>query len=505
MTIQTKILGPIGMTAIERRGLDPEVCVRLGLYTGRSDNGDVVADTNGNIIVFPFYEHGVVVNEKYRAAGKRFWQKAGGRRTFYNSDIMDDPALENGTAALIITEGEPDTAAALSCGFPFAVSVPDGAPPAVEAATPDKVDPSADASGKYEFMWNNRDRLKRIKRFIIAVDNDPPGQRLAAELVRRLGASRCLFVTYPAACKDLNDVLMLHGAEAVTTVLNGAQHYPVKGVYTLSDYPDRPAIETYLTGWQTVDELFRLFTPSFNVVTGIPGSGKSSWLTNLLVNVAEMHGWKSAVFSPEMPIVPHLRDKIRRIVGRAPIDEMKGPRIANVDRWISQNFIFIDHDTSGDDEDITLEWLLERAADAVLRYGVRILVIDPWNEIEHAKDARESMTDYVNRSLRQLKKFGQRYSLAIFVVAHPTKDVAKDGKSRVPTLYDISDSSAWANKPDIGIVIDRPDAHSDETMIYVKKVRFEGTGNKGAVKMRFDRETSRYELLNPVEQDLLSA
>lgn len=502
-----QILGPIGMKAIEGRGLDPEVAVKLGLYTARSDNGAVVPDVNGNVIVFPYFENGVVVAEKYRAAGKRFWQKAGGKKTFYNADVLDDPALENGSAALCIFEGELDCVAALSCGFPFSVSVPDGAPPAVEPSSPTAAsDPTSDETGKFQYLWNNRDKLKRIKRFIIAVDNDPPGQRLAAELVRRLGASRCLFVTYPEGCKDLNDVLMRHGVEAVSAVLNGAQHYPVKGVYTLADYPDAPQIATYGTGWPIVDTLFQMFAPSFTVISGLPGSGKSTWLTNLLINMAEMHGWKSAVFSPEMPIVPHLRDKMRRIAGRSPVDQMGKDRIANVDRWIGENFVFIDHDTQNDDDDITLEWILERAADAVLRHGVRVLVIDPWNEVEHAKDQRESMTEYVNRALRQLKKFGQRYGLAVFVVAHPTKDVAKDGKSRVPTLYDIADSSAWFNKPDLGIIIDRPDAHSDETMIYVKKVRFEGTGEKGAVKMRFDRETSRYEMLNAADApDLLEA
>jgi twinkle protein len=298
---------------------------------------------------------------------------------------------------------------------------------------------------------------------------------------------------------------MLHGAEAVSAVLNGAQHYPVKGVYTLSDYPDRPAVETFLTGWQTLDELYKVFAPSFTVITGLPGSGKSTWLTHLLINLAEMHGWRTAIFSPEMPVVPHLRDKMRRIAARRPLDEIGKGQLAEIDKWLSEYFCFIDHDAESDDEDITIDWLMERAADAVLRYGIRALVIDPWNEVEHAKDQRESMTDYINRVLRQLKKLGQRYELAIYIIAHPTKDVGKDGKSRVPTLYDIADSSAWFNKPDIGIVIDRPNQDVDETMIYVKKVRFEGTGNKGAVKMRFDRETSRYELLNPVEQDLLSA
>lgn len=497
--MQAKVLGPIGMRAIEARGLDPETCARLEVYTGRSENGEVVPDPNGNIVVFPYTENGVTVAEKYRAAGKRFWQKAGGKRTFYNSDALDDPALEVGTMALIITEGEPDCLAAISCGFPLSVSVPDGAPPAVEPSSPDKIDPNADATGKYEFLWNSRDRLKRIKRFILAVDNDPPGQRLAAELVRRLSASRCLFVTYPEGCKDLNDVLMKHGAEAVTAVLNGAQHYPVKGVYTLSDYPERGQIETFLTGWPTLDAIFKVFAPALIVVSGIPSHGKSSFLTNLLVNLAELHGWRSAMFSPEMPVVPHMRDKIRRIVGRQPIDDMPPAKLAKIDRWIGDHFVFIDHDSS-DEDDITLEWLLERAADAVLRYGIKTFTFDPWNEIEHSKDPRETMTEYIGRALRQIKKFGQRYCLVIFVVAHPTKDVGKDGKSRVPTLYDIDGAAHWFNKPDVGIIIDRPDPNIDETMVYIKKVRFEGTGSKGSVKMKFDRETSRYELLNYNEQ-----
>jgi len=127
-----KILGPIGMKAIEGRGLNPETAVRFGLYTARSENGEVVPDVNGNIVVFPFEEHGVTVNEKYRAPGKKFWQSKGGKKTFFNADALDDPALEDGRMALVVTEGEVDMLTAIDCGFPLAVSVPDGAPPAVD-------------------------------------------------------------------------------------------------------------------------------------------------------------------------------------------------------------------------------------------------------------------------------------------------------------------------------------------------------------------------------------
>ena len=92
-------------------------------------------------MVFPFLERGVVVNEKYRAPGKKFWQRAGGRRTFWNSDALDDPALEAGHQALVITEGELDALTAIECGFPLSVSVPDGAPPVPEGEKPDDLGP----------------------------------------------------------------------------------------------------------------------------------------------------------------------------------------------------------------------------------------------------------------------------------------------------------------------------------------------------------------------------
>jgi twinkle protein len=177
-----KILGPLGIKALEARGIDPEVAVRLGLYTAREGNGEVIPHPDGNVMAFPFLERGEVVAEKYRtktADGKKFWQKPNPKRTFYNSDALDDPSLYSGGLPLVIVEGEIDCLSAISCGFPLSVSVPDGAPPAVNPAKGlDPIDPATESSGKFEFLYNNRDRLHKIKKFIIAVDNDPPANAL---------------------------------------------------------------------------------------------------------------------------------------------------------------------------------------------------------------------------------------------------------------------------------------------------------------------------------------
>lgn len=490
----TKVLGPIGVQAFERRAISPDLAAKFAIFTAsRAADGEIIADPKGNVIVFPFLEHGRVVNEKYRAPGKKFWQRAGGRRTFWNADALDDPALKSGHMPLVITEGEIDALTAIDCGFPLTVSVPDGAPAVADGDDPEKLGEleGSEESGKFEFLWNNRDRLKHVKRFILAVDNDAPGKRLAAELVRRLSAGRCLFVTYPTDCKDLNDVLTKHGPEHVASVLNAARPYPVRGLYRLSEYPELPAVPTVSTGWWTVDKHLLPYPGEFMVVTGIPSHGKSTWVLNLLTNLASLHGWRSAIFSPEMPTVPHLRDKLRRIKG--------GTRQAepHIDAFIDDAFVFIDADpTGGDEADFDLDFIIDKATDAVLRDGIRCLVIDPWNEVEHAKRRDETMAEYIGRGIRQLKRFARQYEVAVIVIAHPTKEVGRDGKSRPPTMYDIDGSAHWFNKADHGVVIDRPNSYANESVIRIAKVRFDETGAKGEIRMNYDPVTCRYLIPN---------
>lgn len=496
----------------ERRGISPELATRFEIFTGtlagRGKDKTVVASDRGNIIVYPFVEAGAVVNEKYRAdrdGEKLFWHRKGGKRTFWNVDVLDDPALEAGTQPLVITEGIEDGMVAIDCGWPLSVSVPDGAPPVPKDGRLQPLDPQTEATGKFEFLWINRDRLRRVKRFILAVDDDGPGQRLAAELVRRLGAVRCLFVVFPPGCKDLNEVRLRHGPDAVSEVLRSAKPYPVRGLYRLADYPALPELQPVSIGWPIFDGIYpgngwmKLFPGEFIVITGIPSHGKSTWVLNLAYNLASGHGWRAAIFSPEMPTVPHLRDKLRRIIsGTAAAD-------VETDRLIDSFCTFIDHDPNdADDDDITLEWIIEKARDAVMRDGIRLLIIDPWNEVEHARKRDESTAEYIGRAIRMLKRFGRQYEVTVIVLAHPTKDIWERGKQRTPGLYDIDGSAHWFNKPDHGLVIERA-AEANETTVHIAKVRFDETGYRGAIKMGFDVASQRYRQLDEnVQMELIS-
>ncbi len=473
----------------ETRGIDPETAIRFGIYSNPQSN-------IGEVIVFPFFEDGEVVNNKYRGSGKKFWQDKDAKKTFWNVDALQDPLLE-GDMRLVITEGELDALSAIECGFPLSVSVPDGAPP---QASNEPIDPEHD--DKFKFVWNNWDRLSRIKRIILAVDNDGPGRALASELVRRLGAVRCLFVEYPEGAKDLNDVLMKAGPEEVVRLLNAAKPYPVKGLYRMSDFPDVPEAKTFSTGWPDLDEHFRPFLGEFAVVTGIPNHGKSTWAMALICNLVMNEGLNATIASFEMNPSRDLRKVLRKYFLNA--HELKGTpkKMADADAWIDEKFSFLYQDPRDLDEDGDLGWLIEKASDAVIRHGTNILLIDPWNEVEHRRGRNETETEYVSRAIRELKRFAMSYEVLTIVVAHPVKmGGGKEGVAK-PSLYDISGSANWYNKCDHGIVVWRENIQSARSEVDVKKSRFQDfAGVPGKAEFQFNKELGRFEVI-PEELDM---
>ena len=224
----------------------------------------------------------------------------------------------------VITEGELDALAGLQAGFLRTASVPNG------------------ADSNLDFLAEMWPFIGKIPQIILAVDGDQGGKKLAAELARRLGAARCHWVEYPKDCKDLNDVLRLQGASGVRAVLEAARPYPVKGLFRLSDYPNVPVPVTYETGWINLNQHLKVWFPEFIVIVGIPGHGKSLWVLRLLGNLARQFGHRIAIASPEMRIVPHVRNILREHHSGSNAGELTLDQKRAADAWIEEMFVFID-------------------------------------------------------------------------------------------------------------------------------------------------------------------
>lgn len=488
MTISTAM-----MDLLAARGLDIELADRLGLASARRGDGEA--------LVIPFNREGRVVRRKYRrfdiVDGKGKWEAdKGGQRICFNEDCLRETGLL--TQPLIITEGELDAIAAIQAGFLRTISVPDGAPP-----PGDRDKDELEASAKYSWLEDVLPFLtrERVPEVIIAADGDDNGAALMQDLSVLLGRYRCKFLTYPKApkehqerlgrerCKDLNEVLQFYGAKGLVETVGRAQWLRVDGVYRMGELPPLPASVIYEPQFRLFSENFKCRLGDFSVITGTPGFGKTSFANDLFCGIAYANhltiAWASFEQEPQRD---HKRNLRSWFTGRREIDLTDAER-ATADRWIDAQHLFL---IPSESEDASLEWLLDKMEIAVARYGARIIIVDPWNELEHARRRDESETEYIGRAIRTLKRFAKAFQVHICVIAHPTKSVKDaDGNYKMPTLYDINGSANWYNKADLGVIVHRE--NEDDTLIKTQKSRYHETiGKPGEVRMQFSKDERRF-------------
>ena len=105
------------------------------------------------------------------------------------------------------------------------------------------------------------------------------------------------------------------------------------------------------------------------------------------------------------------------------------------------------------------------------------------------------MPDYIGRGIRMLKRFAKERQVAVTVIVHPTKAVGGENP-RMPNLYDCEGSAHWYNKPDLAVVVGRDPEIPDQTILRIAKVRFDETGMKGDVFMKYVADSCRFEMLD---------
>lgn len=449
-------------------------------------------------INFSYHEAGELVNIKYRASGKRFKMVSGAKLIFYNLD-----AIAQATDA-IICEGEIDCMTLYQCNFFNAVSVPNGA---------------SKGSQRLEYLDNCISYFENKKKIIIATDGDEAGQMLCDELIRRLGRDRCYTVTYPEGCKDANEVLLKHGEKAVKEMIRKAEPVPLEGVFTSDDIVER-VMDIYRNGFPKGDKIgynqgngLSSDTPfdtllsfrkgELTTVTGIPNSGKSNFVDQIMVRLAARHGWRFGVFSPEQqPTELHVGSLIEKYVGEGMYGkaQMNQAKLNAGLNFVNDHFFFMKQA----EIDTTIDGIIAKAKELVIRKGIHGLLIDPYNYIEHKIPHGYSETQYISELLTKLKNFCQAYCVHTFLIAHPTK-IQKDKKTgnyEVPTLYNIAGSSHFYNKTDNGFTVYR-DFATNIVTVHVQKIRFKFIGQLGVCDFKYDRPTGRYALLEyPFEIEL---
>ena len=414
-----------------------------------------------NVIKFNYFMGDQLINVKYRDGRKNFKLYKGAEKVFYNINSII------GYEYCVIVEGEMDVLALHEAGITNAISVPNGA---------------TLNSNNLDYLDACIDYFEDKEKIILAVDTDEAGQALQAELVRRLGSEACYLASFED-CKDANEYLQKYGKEKLSERISGARPVPLENVTTFRDIEDevtdfvkngfKPGFQV---GLQNFDDIFSTYTGQFITVTGIPSSGKSDFVDQMVVGYNNNYGWKTAFASPEnQPTYLHAHKLMRKhwqgMPTAADINSEKWNQVAD---HCNTNYFHIDM------ERYTLESVLRKGAELVKRKGIKCLVIDPFNKVRDVDCKTEDVNRYTMEYLSKIEIFAKKYDVLVFIVAHPTKMYkTQDGKIEEPTMYNIKGGGEWYDASYHGILVHR-DYEAKTVKAKVLKVKFQNLGENGA-------------------------
>jgi twinkle protein len=493
------------------------------------------------IMGFPFYINLTLVNVKYfnvrwkpcDESPKWFQMKKelGTKSIFLGMQSLSFDVEEK--KEVIITEGEWDWLTWKQCGYKNVVSVPMGAP-----------NPNA-KEFEHEFDYANDKYVQSffagVDTIIFSTDNDKPGHVLRNQLALIFGKERCKYIQYPTGYKDINDVfkgnnktevlLPALGKAGVDECYQNLSSFPIAGIIRLNDVREDLNVLAHdgftpglKCGVPEIDNLYTEKPKRLTVIGGMPSVGKSTYVrwheTEVVRHNADLdlkYGW----FSPENRPVAREYAKMAEVASGQFFKEgwrnSMTPELRNRTlRWVEKHFFIISPDRRNfdtfngkikSDKVSTMAALCEYLVYLKKTENIFGYVIDAWNKIEHEQPKNVTETQYISSQLDHLIDFNDYYDLHGIIIAHTTKIEKVGINYRMPCLYDIKGTSAWKEKPDIGIILHRnmnkkrpkaditEDMDEDDkyivdkdapTLVRTEKIRFEEEGNMNRTKLRMD-------------------
>lgn len=429
-----------------------------------ADYLDIRQDAKGNL-VFNYYDlNDTLTMVKYRPSRKI---QHGENKNWCQADADTAPLLFNmnrinPSQPIVICCGELDCAALIESGIQNSVSIPLG-------------------DGNTHWVEECWDFLEQFDEIVIVHDNDPSGMKFVKEIVPRLGSWRCKVANCPEtferddgktiSIKDVNETLFWFGKEKVVEVISNAADSPIPSVVDFADVEEKDlsVIDGVEIGISEMDKHFmRLFFGSFNVLSGTPGAGKTSWLYQLVCNALDQ-GVGSWVFSRELPgfmtknWVNYLLAGPRNVneytnEKGAPYYKVKTEAKKSINNAYRGQFYLYRDDYSNAVEDIQASM-----TDSARKYGSKLFLVDNLMTVDlHATDSDkyDKQTEFVN----WLIQFSAKYDVCTILVVHPHK--LQFGQTDME-MYDIGGSANIVNLAHRGFGLKR-----------IKDKEKEGTRNK---------------------------
>ena len=337
----------------------------------------------GAAAAFPYRKGGKPYAGKFRAVDRKDWRSTQGvSRGLYNLD-----GLADGEGPAVITEGEIDALSVMQAGYSRAVSLPDGW--------------SADGE-KRQSLIEAEKALREAPYVIVAGDNDEAGRSLPKAVANILLGHDVRYAEWPEGCKDANDVLVKYGEGELSRCLTEAKRIDPEGGFItgISDLPPMPERRVLRVGMHPYDAAMAFEVGAMSVITGIPGCGKSTFTTWAAYQITEHENIRVGLMAFETH--PYrIRQQLTMLKEKQDWKRLSKPDKERVGAELDRRFRIV-HRTFEEGQH-NIGWLKSMVYTLAVRDNCKLIIVDPWNELEHLPEPGESMTAYINWALQQIR------------------------------------------------------------------------------------------------------
>ena len=462
---------------LAKRGISSEIAKKYEITIKQETN---------NILVFPFYdEKGELQFIKYRKTD--FDKEKDKNKEWCEKDckpiLFGMKQCNEKFDRLVLTEGQLDSLSVAEAGIENAVSVPTG----------------ANGFTWIPYCW---DWLTKFEEIVVFGDCEKGKITLLDDISKRFpNKVKHVRESDYLKCKDANEILLKHGPDAIKKAVDNAIALPVNKVLSLADVENVNIFELQKlkTGLKELDDTLYGGIP-FGIVclvAGKRGDGKST-LTSQIMGQAIEQGYNTFAYSGELPNYLYKSWFDFQIAGRNHITEnnkdgrinrfITNPNQKLINDWYREKAFIYDNRIVEDDEQ---EDLLKTITQAIMQYGIKVILIDNLMTAMYIDEKQGSdKYDQQGRFVRALTKIALQYDCLILLVAHRRKNsFTTDANDEVSGSGDITNLAGMVLSYDRGI--EKEGLRPDQRKLIIAKNRLFGKINLNGIVLDYDEKSKR--------------
>lgn len=462
---------------LKKRGISSEIAKKYEITIKQETN---------NILVFPFYdEKGELQFIKYRKTD--FDKEKDKNKEWCEKDckpiLFGMKQCNEKFDRLVLTEGQLDSLSVAEAGIENAVSVPTG----------------ANGFTWIPYCW---DWLTKFEEIVVFGDCEKGKITLLDDISKRFpNKVKHVRESDYLKCKDANEILLKHGPDAIKKAVDNAIALPVNKVLSLADVENVNIFELQKlkTGLKELDDTLYGGIP-FGIVclvAGKRGDGKST-LTSQIMGQAVEQGYNTFAYSGELPNYLYKSWFDFQIAGRNHITEnnkdgrinrfITNPNQKLINDWYREKAFIYDNRIVEDDEQ---EDLLKTITQAIMQYGIKVILIDNLMTAMYIDEKQGSdKYDQQGRFVRALTKIALQYNCLILLVAHRRKNsFTTDANDEVSGSGDITNLAGMVLSYDRGT--EKEGLRPDQRKLIIAKNRLFGKINLNGIVLDYDEKSKR--------------